>query len=89
MSELKQTDARFPDWEPDDRTPKSTILYHMSYAHERQASAEGIEWWGFYIQHWKRKYSRQELLDIHLKYHGGVLPKLNVEDDEGYEVAEG
>jgi len=62
-------DARFPDWEPDENTVKNTILYHMSYAHEAQAKAKGIEWWGFNIGYWKRNYSRQELIDIHRKYH--------------------
>lgn len=69
METGKQTDARFPDWEPDENTIKSTILYHMSYAHEEQAKKEGIDWWGFNVQYWMRKYTRQELLDIHRRYH--------------------
>jgi len=78
-----QGDARFPDWEPDDRTQKSTILYHLSYAHEKQAKAEGIEWWGYNVEYWKRKYSRQELLDIHRRYHGLTNePWLVFKDDD-------
>ena len=80
---MTEQDARFPDWEPDDRTWKSTILYHLSYAHEEQAKAEGIEWWGFNIEHWKRNYSRQELLDIHRRYHGlSNEPWLVFKDDD-------
>lgn len=83
---MAQTDERFPDWVPDERTQKSTILYHMSYAHERQAEAEGIQWWGLNVAYWKRKYTREELLGIHLKYHGGALPKIHSENDEGWET---
>jgi len=82
MSE-QQDDARFPDWKPDDRTQKSTILYHMNYAHEAQAKDGGIEWWGFNVEYWKRKYSRQELLDIHRSYHGLTNePWLVFKDDD-------
>ncbi len=82
MSE-QQDDARFPSWEPDDRTQKSTILYHMSYAHEAQAKAEGIEWWGFNVEYWKRKFSRRKLLDIHRRYHGlSNEPWLEFKDDD-------
>ena len=66
---MSQTDARFPDWEPDEKTVKTTILYHMSYAHEKQAKAGGIEWWEGNIQYWMRQYTRAELLEIHRKYH--------------------
>ena len=62
-------DPRFPSWEPDEKTVKNTILYHMSYAHEKQAEAEGNEWWGANIHYWKRKFTRDELLGIHRKYH--------------------
>jgi len=62
-------DARFPEWEPDEDTVKTTILYHMSYAHEKQAEAQNIDWWGLNIEYWKRTYSRDELLEIHRKYH--------------------
>ena len=64
-----EDDTRFPGWEPSDLTQKSEVLYHMSYAHEVQAKAEGIEWWGFNVDYWKRKYTRAELLGIHRKYH--------------------
>ena len=64
-----ENDARFPAWEPDEKTVKTTILYHMSYAHEKQAEAEGIEWWNQNIHYWMRKYTRDELLEIHRKYH--------------------
>ena len=69
MSERK-LDSRFPEWEPDEKTTKNEILYHMSYAHEKQAKAEGIEWWGGNIHYWLRKYTRQQLLDTHNRYHG-------------------
>ena len=62
-------DPRFPAWEPDEKTLKSTILYHMSYAHEKQAKAEGIDWWGLNLSYWMRKYTRDQLLEIHRNYH--------------------
>ena len=68
-------DSRFPDWEPDEKTKKSTILYHMSYAHEKEAKEEGIEWWGSNIQYWLRKYTREQLLEIHQKYHKQMKPE--------------
>ena len=63
-------DSRFPSWEPNEKTTKNEILYHMSYAHEEQAKAEGIEWWEGNVQYWKRRYTRQQLLNIHDRYHG-------------------
>ena len=69
---MTQTDARFPDWEPDEETVKTTILYHMSYAHEKQAEAQNIEWWGPNIHSWMRKYTREQLLEIHQIYHKDV-----------------
>uniref|UniRef100_A0A6M3X6G3 Uncharacterized protein n=1 Tax=viral metagenome TaxID=1070528 RepID=A0A6M3X6G3_9ZZZZ len=66
-----QDDPRFPEWKPDEKTQKTTVLYHMSYAHEDQAKKEGIEWWGSNIQYWLRKFTRKQLLEIHQKYHNG------------------
>jgi len=68
-NEKTETDSRFPAWEPDEKTTKSTILYHMSYAHENQAEKEGIEWWESNVHYWVRKYTRKQLLEIHQKYH--------------------
>jgi len=67
--ERDKMDARFPSWEPDEKTVKTTILYHMSYAHEDQAKKEGIEWWGNNLHYWLGKYTKKELHEIHQKYH--------------------
>ena len=64
-----KVDPRFPSWEPNEKTVKTTILYHMSYAHEDQAKKEGIEWWAGNVNYWLGKYTRKELLEIHQKYH--------------------
>ena len=66
---MSEDDPRFPKWEPNENTVKSTILHHMDYAHEDQAEAQGIVWGGLNHNYWKRKYTRDELLDIHRKYH--------------------
>ena len=63
-------DSRFPEWKPNAGTVKADILYHMDYAHEEQARAEGVKWWGLNVDYLKRKYTRQQLLGIHAKYHG-------------------
>ena len=67
------SDSRFPAWEPNEKTQKVEILYHMSYAHEAQAKAEGIQWWEGNVHYWMRKYTRPQLLDIHDKYHGRTI----------------
>ena len=69
----RNPDARFPAWEPNVGTVKVEILYHMDYAHEEQARKEGRKWWGLNVDYWKRKYTRQQLLDIHDKYHGRTV----------------
>ena len=66
---MVQTDARFPDWEPNDKTQKGEILMHLDYAHEKQAEAQGIKWGIWNFSYWKRKYNRAELLRIHREYH--------------------
>lgn len=66
---MTQDDYRFPDWEPNEKTTKGTIIIHMDYAHEKQAEAQGVKWGSFNFNYWKNKYTRDELLEIHRKYH--------------------
>lgn len=62
-------DPRFRDWQPNDKSPKASILEHLDYAHEAQSRRDCYRWLSNF-QYFYKKYPKKKLLEIHAKYHG-------------------
>jgi len=67
----EQTDSRFHDFVPTEKSRKGEILMHLDYAHERQSRRDFYQWLSNY-QFFIKKFTKTRLLKIHDEYHKEV-----------------
>lgn len=63
-----KADPRFREWQPNEKSPKASILEHLDWAHETQSRRDCYRWLSNF-QYFYKKYSKRKLLEIHAKYH--------------------